>query len=186
MPERCAWPNNDLMREYHDTEWGVPLHEDRKHFEFLILDAAQAGLSWNTVLQKRENYRKAFADFDPEKVARFTPKRIEKLLQDPGIIRNRLKVQSAVTNAHAFLAVREEFGSFDAYIWRFVNGKPIKNKWRSLSELPASTPISDTMSKDLKRRGFAFVGSTICYAYMQAAGLVNDHVIQCFRYNEVE
>ncbi|MCG3197291.1 MAG: DNA-3-methyladenine glycosylase I [Candidatus Omnitrophica bacterium] len=185
MRDRCAWPTNDLMREYHDTEWGVPLHEDRKHFEFLILDAAQAGLSWNTVLQKRENYRKAFAEFDPEKVARFTPKRIEKLLQNPGIIRNRLKVQSAITNARAFLAVREEFGSFDAYIWRFVNGKPITNKWRSLSELPASTPISDTMSKDLKRRGFAFVGSTICYAYMQAAGLVNDHVVQCFRYNEV-
>ena len=170
------------MIHYHDTEWGVPLHDDRKHFEFLILDAAQAGLSWRTVLLKRENYRRAFDDFDPVKVARYTEKRIAQLLLNPGIIRNRLKVRSAVTNAQQFLAVQAEFGSFDSYIWQFVGGRPRVNHWQSLAELPARTTESDAMSKDLKRRGFRFVGSTICYAYMQAAGLVNDHRRTCFRH----
>lgn len=170
------------MIHYHDTEWGVPLHDDRKHFEFLILDAAQAGLSWRTVLLKRENYRRAFDDFDPVKVARYTEKRIAQLLLNPGIIRNRLKVRSAVTNAQQFLAVQAEFGSFDKYIWQFVGGRPRVNHWQSLAELPARTTESDAMSKDLKRRGFRFVGSTICYAYMQAAGLVNDHRRTCFRH----
>jgi len=181
--ERCSWPGSEpLMIEYHDTEWGVPLHDDRKHFEFLVLDAAQAGLSWRTVLLKRENYRKAFDDFDPEKIARYSAKRVAKLLANPGIIRNRLKVQSAVTNARQFLAVQEEFGSFDRFIWGFVEGSPRINRFDKPSEIPAKSPESDAMSKELKKRGFAFVGSTICYAYMQAAGLVNDHLVTCFRY----
>jgi len=190
MPEkksltRCGWPGNPLMIEYHDEEWGVPKHDDNILFEYLILDAAQAGLSWNTVLQKRENYRRAFDNFDAEKIARYTPAKLEKLLQDPGIIRNRLKVESAVKNARGFLAVQEEFGSFDKYIWQFAGGRPIQNQWRELKQLPARTAESDAMSKDLKKRGFSFVGTTICYAFMQAAGLVNDHVMDCFRHKQV-
>lgn len=168
--------------EYHDTEWGVPVFDDRIQFEFLILEGAQAGLSWSTILNKRAGYRKAFADFDPQKVARFTSKRIEKLLRDPSIVRNRLKVESTVTNARAFLAVQEEFGSFSDYIWRFVDGKPVQNRWRNDGEIPATSPASDALSKDLKQRGFRFVGSTIVYAHMQATGLVNDHLVDCFRY----
>lgn len=183
---RCAWIADQLMCDYHDKEWGVPLHDDLKHYEFLVLDAAQAGLSWRTVLNKRENYRKAFYGFDPARVARFTERRVEKLLQNPGIIRNKQKVRSAVTNAKAFLAVQQEFGSFDAYIWRFVEGKTILNHWQKLEELPAETAESRAMSKDMKARGFAFCGPTICYAYMQAAGLVNDHIIECFRHAEVQ
>ena len=185
--KRCAWPGeNPLMQEYHDTEWGVPLHDDKLFFEFLVLDAAQAGLNWAMILNKREGYRKAFAGFDVQKVARFTEKRVEKLLLDPGIVRNRLKVNSAVTNAKAFLAVQKEFGSFDAYIWQFVGGKPIQNKWKREKEIPTSSPESDAMSKDLKKRGFKFVGTTICYAFMQAAGLVNDHTTDCARHREVK
>lgn len=183
---RCTWVTEDpLYIAYHDEEWGVPLHDDRALFEFLILEGAQAGLSWLTVLRKREAYRKAFAGFDPEKVARFTPRKIERLLENPGIIRNRLKVHSAVTNARAFLKVQEEFGSFDRFIWDFVDGKPIQNRWGSDAELPAKTPLSDRISKELKRRGFKFVGSTICYAHMQATGMVNDHTTDCFRYGAV-
>ena len=173
------------MIAYHDEEWGVPLHDDGKLFEFLILEGAQAGLSWSTILNKRAGYRKAFAGFDPTKVARFTERRVEKLLTDPGIVRNRAKVTSAVGNAKAFLAVQEEFGTFDAYQWRFVDGAPVQNKWRRLADLPASTPVSEAMSKDLKKRGFRFVGPTICYAHMQATGMVNDHVVSCFRHREV-
>jgi DNA-3-methyladenine glycosylase I len=173
------------MIEYHDTEWGVPVHDDRKLFEFLVLDAAQAGLSWRTVLLKRENYRKAFDDFEAEKVARYTQKRLTTLLQNPGIVRNRLKVRSAVINARAFLKVRDEFGSFDRYIWQFVGGKPRINRLQSMKQIPATSRESDAMSKDMKRRGFTFCGSTICYAFMQAAGLVNDHLITCFRHHEV-
>lgn len=185
--ERCPWPGDlDVMIEYHDTEWGVPLHDDRKHFEFLVLDGAQAGLSWRTVLLKRDHYRKAFDGFDPAKVARYTERRIEKLLQNPGIIRNRLKIESAVSNAKCFLKVCDEFGSFDAFIWRFVDGRPRLNRFQKLSELPARSPESDAMSKELKARGFAFAGSTICYAYMQAAGMVNDHLVTCFRHAEVQ
>jgi len=184
---RCGWSmNHPLMIEYHDTEWGVPLHDDRKLFEFLVLDAAQAGLSWQTVLLKRGNYRKAFDNFDAEKVARYTEKRIAKLLTNPGIIRNRLKVRSAVQNAQAFLKVRDEFGSFDRYIWQFVGGKPLITRVKSMKEIAATSKESDAMSKDLKRRGFNFVGSTICYAFMQAAGLVNDHLVTCFRHHEVQ
>ena len=184
---RCTWvrADNPLMLEYHDREWGVPVHDDRKHFEFLILEGAQAGLSWSTVLNKREAYRRAFADFDPEKVARFTPKRIEKLLLDPGIIRNRLKIESSVKNAKAFLKVQEEFGTFDDFCWRFVNGKPKRNKWQTIKQIPATSPESDAFSKDLKQRGFNFVGSTIIYAHMQAVGMVNDHLIDCFRYRDL-
>ncbi len=181
---RCRWAEGvslDYIR-YHDEEWGVPVHDDRTQFEFLILEGAQAGLSWSTILNKREGYRKAFADFDPGKVARFTKKRVEKLLQDPSIVRNRLKVESAVSNAKAFLAVQEEFGSFSDYIWGFVDGKPIQNKFRRDRDIPATSPESDVLSKDLKKRGFRFVGSTIVYAHMQATGLVNDHVTGCFRY----
>ena len=186
MNNRCGWTLTDpLIIDYHDNEWGVPVHDDIKHFEMIVLDGAQAGLSWKTVLYKRENYRKAFDGFDPHKVARYNDRKIEKLLQDPGIIRNRLKVQSAVRNAKAFLSVVEEFGTFDSYIWQFVDQKTIHNKWKSLSELPARTPESDLMSKDMKKRGFNFVGSTICYAYMQAAGMVNDHTIDCFRHKAV-
>jgi DNA-3-methyladenine glycosylase I len=187
MPEdqkfRCPWClATDRYIRYHDEEWGVPVHDDRKHFEFLILEGAQAGLSWLTVLNKREGYRKAFADFDPARVARFTPARIEKLLLDPGIIRNRLKVNSAVNNARRFLKVQEEFGAFDRYVWQFVNGKPRVNKWKTLKQIPPTSPESDALSKDLVRRGFKFVGSTVIYAHMQACGLINDHLVDCFRY----
>jgi DNA-3-methyladenine glycosylase I len=185
-PKRCAWSEkSDLYRVYHDTEWGVPVHDDRRHFEMLILEGAQAGLSWETILNKREHYRRAFAGFDPAKVARFTPARVERLLQDAGIVRNRLKVEGAVRNARAFLQVQREFGTFDAYIWRFVGGKPVRNHRHALGEIPARTDVSDAMSRDLKKRGFTFVGSTICYAYMQAVGLVNDHLVSCFRHREV-
>ncbi len=184
--KRCEWCITDpLYVKYHDEEWGVPVHDDKKHFEMIILDGAQAGLSWLTVLRKRENYRKAFDNFDPEKVAKYDEKKIAELLENPGIIRNKLKVKSAVTNARAFIKVQEEFGSFDKYIWQFVNYKPVVNKWKSDKEIPATSEESDAMSKDLKSRGFKFVGSTICYAYMQAAGMVNDHVVTCFRYKEV-
>jgi DNA-3-methyladenine glycosylase I len=179
---RCHWASNELSIRYHDEEWGVPVHDDRRWFEFLILEGAQAGLSWDTILRKRDNFRRAFAGFDPAVVARFNERRVDALLADPGIIRNRLKVLSAIQNARAFLKVQEECGSFDAYIWRFVDGRPIQANWRSHKEIPARTPHSDAMSKDLKRRGFNFVGSTICYALMQATGLVNDHVVDCFRH----
>jgi DNA-3-methyladenine glycosylase I len=173
------------MLQYHDREWGVPVHDDPKHFEFLILEGAQAGLSWSTVLKKREAYRKAFDHFDPAKVARFTAPRIEKLLLDPGIIRNRLKIESSVKNAKAFLKIQEEFGSFDNFCWGFVDGKPKLNKWKSMQQIPATSPESDAFSKDLKQRGFNFVGSTILYAHMQAVGMVNDHLTDCFRYREL-
>ena len=179
--QRCEWPRNELAIRYHDEEWGVPVHDDRLLFEFLILEGAQAGLSWDTILKKREHYREAFDAFEPTKVARYTTRKIEKLLKDPGIVRNRLKVESAVTNAKALLEVAKDFGSFDAYIWQFTRGKPILNSWTSLKQLPARTAESDAMSKDLQRRGFRFVGSTICYAFMQATGMVNDHVLGCFR-----
>ncbi len=183
---RCEWCGNDpLYVAYHDDEWGVPVHDDRLLFEFLTLEGAQAGLSWITILRKREGYRKAFADFDPEKVARFTKAKQEKLLLNPAIVRNRLKVKSAISNAKAFLEVQEEFGSFNKYIWRFVDGKPIVNRFKSMKDIPAKTDVSDVMSKDLKRRGFKFVGSTICYAHMQATGMVNDHTLSCFRYTQL-
>lgn len=183
---RCAWSEgiDQEYLDYHDNEWGVPVRDDNRHFEFLILEAAQAGLSWRTVLRKRAGYRRAFADFDPERVARFNKRSIERLLVDPGIIRNRLKIEAAVTNAKRFLAVQEEFGSFDAYVWRFVDGRPIVNAWRRQSEVPATSPQSDALSRDLKQRGFKFVGSTVIYAHMQATGLVNDHVVDCFRYEQ--
>ena len=184
---RCPWClSNPAMTEYHDTEWGVPVHDDRKLFEFLVLDGAQAGLSWQTILLKRENYRRAFDNFDAEKVARFSEKRVAKLLQDPGIVRNRLKVRSAVINARAFLNLCDEFGSFDRYIWQFVGGKPRVNHFKTLKQIPATSKESDAMSKDMKQRGFKFCGSTICYAFMQAAGLVNDHLVNCFRHREVQ
>ena len=170
---------------YHDAEWGVPLHDDRRLFEFLILEGAQAGLSWDTILRKRENYRKAFDDFDAEKIARYDEKKVAELLQNEGIVRNRLKIASTIRNAKSYLKTIDEFGSFDSYIWQFVDGKPIVNAWQNLSEVPAKTSVSDAMSKDLKQRGFTFAGSTICYAFMQACGLVNDHLVSCFRYNEV-
>ena len=183
---RCGWTRNDpLYCAYHDTEWGVPMHDDRSLFEFLILEGAQAGLSWITILKKRENYREAFDNFDVKRVARYDANKIESLLQDSGIVRNRLKVEAAVTNAQKFLEVQAEFGSFDAFIWQFVDGRPIQNRWRSLAEVPASTRESDAMSRELKRRGFKFVGSTICYAHMQATGMVNDHVTDCFRHKEL-
>jgi DNA-3-methyladenine glycosylase I len=184
---RCEWTGADSgMIEYHDTEWGVPLSDDRKLFEFLVLEGAQAGLSWSTVLRKRENYRKAFDGFDPEKVAVYDESRLETLLSDPGIIRNRLKVRSAISNAAAFLRVAGEFGSFSEYVWRFVDGRPVMNGFRRMSDIPATSPVSDTMSRDMKKRGFKFVGSTICYAHMQATGMVNDHMVSCFRYPEIE
>lgn len=183
---RCEWAKHELEVAYHDSEWGMPLHDDQRLFEFLILEGAQAGLSWLTVLKKRDEYRKAFDQFDPQKVARFTPKKIEKLLTNEGIIRNKLKVNSAVQNAKAFLQIQKEFGSFDEYIWNFVDGKPITNQWKTLQDIPAKTPLSDTISKDLKKRGFNFVGSTIIYAFMQATGMVNDHTTTCFRYNEIK
>ncbi len=186
MKKRCAWAGTDpLYVSYHDTEWGVPLHDDRKLFESLVLDGAQAGLSWITILKKRENYRRAFDEFDAERIASYDDAKILELLSNSGIVRNRLKIESAVRNARAYLSVREEFGSFDAYLWRFVGGETIRNAWRTEEEIPASTPESEAMSKDLKSRGFRFVGPTICYAFMQAAGLVNDHVLDCFRYGEV-
>jgi DNA-3-methyladenine glycosylase I len=182
--QRCDWGARagELMMAYHDEEWGVPVHDDRKQFEFLTLESAQAGLSWSTVLNKRENYRRAFAEFDPEKVARFTDKRIERLLADPGIIRNRQKVTAAVTNARSFLDVRDEFGTFDAFIWRFVDGRPIQNLVQQMKDIRATSKESDALSKDLKQRGFKFVGSTIIYAHMQAVGMVNDHLVTCFRH----
>ncbi len=182
--KRCGWAEGvgDNYIEYHDTEWGVPVTDDRTQFEFLILEGAQAGLSWSTILNKRDGYRKNFADFDPEKVARFTTRRIEKMLGDPGIVRNRLKVESAVSNAKAFLKIQEEFGGFTNYIWGFVDGKPRQNRFRTMQEMPATSPESDALSKDLKKRGFRFVGSTIMYAHMQATGLVNDHLVGCFRH----
>lgn len=183
---RCGWCLKfDQYIQYHDEEWGVPVHDDRKHFEFLILEGAQAGLSWSTILKKRDGYKKAFADFDPTKVARFTPARIEKILMDPSIVRNRLKVTATVNNAKRFLNIQKEFGSFDAYIWQFVGGKPITNRWKSLQEVPATTAESDALSKDLIRRGFKFAGSTVMYSHMQACGLVNDHLISCWRYREI-
>jgi DNA-3-methyladenine glycosylase I len=183
---RCTWAGIDpLIVAYHDTEWGVPLHDDRGLFEFLILEGAQAGLSWSTILRKRENYRKAFAGFEIEAVADFTPADVERLLANPGIVRNRLKVESSIINAHKFLEIQKEFGSFDRYVWNFVDGKPLINEFNSLSELPARTTQSDTLSKDLQKRGFKFVGSTICYAFMQAVGMVNDHLVDCFRYRQV-
>jgi DNA-3-methyladenine glycosylase I len=186
LRKRCFWCGTDpLYVEYHDREWGVPVHDDRKLFEFLVLEGAQAGLSWITVLRKREAYRSAFAEFDPERVARFDARRVERLLANPGIVRNRLKVESAVKNARAFLAVQEEFGSFSAYQWRFVDGKPIKNGFRTREEVPARTALSDAMSKDLRARGFSFVGSTIVYAHMQAVGMVDDHLVDCFRHAEL-
>ncbi len=180
--KRCPWATaSELQAAYHDAEWGVPVHDDRVFFEFLILEGAQAGLSWDTILKKRENYRRVFAGFDPVKIACFGQREIARLLKDPGIVRNRLKVESAITNARAFLAVQKEFGAFDAYIWRFVGGSPKRNRRRTMKDVPASTPESDAMSRDLKRRGFRFVGTTICYAFMQATGLVDDHLATCFR-----
>ena len=181
MKERCGWAKTELSAAYHDKEWGVPVHDDRVLFEFLVLEGAQVGLSWETILQKREGYRKAFAGFDPAKVARFTPSRMKQLMENPGIVRNRLKIQSTVSNAKAFLSVQKEFGSFDKYVWRFVGGKPLLNRRRSLKDIPARSAESDALSKDLLKRGFRFVGSTIIYAYMQAVGMVDDHVDGCFR-----
>src|SRR5579859_726399 len=179
---RCAWAKDPIYIAYHDREWGVPVHDDRLLFEFLILEGAQAGLSWITILKKRDNYRRAFNNFEARKVARYDKRKVQKLLADPGIVRNRLKIESAIQNAKAFLAVQKEFGSFDTYIWRFVGGQPIRNQRKTLKEVPARTTESDAMSKDLIRRGFRFVGSTICYAFMQAVGMVNDHTIDCFRH----
>jgi DNA-3-methyladenine glycosylase I len=186
--KRCEWVSakDPLMLDYHDREWGVPVHDDRKHFEFLVLEAAQAGLSWSIVLKKREGYRRAFSGFDPQKVARYTDKRIEDLTQDSSIIRNRLKIAAAVRNARQFLAIQEEFGSFDSYCWRFVDGKPTVNRWKATKDIPATSLQSDAFSKDLKQRGFSFVGSTVIYAHMQAVGMVNDHLVGCFRYREVQ
>lgn len=182
--KRCDWAKNELAIDYHDTEWGVPVHDDRLLFEFLILEGAQAGLSWDTILAKRENYRKAFDNFDPAKVARYSEAKQAKLLENPGIIRNRLKIASAISNAKAFLKVQKEFGSFDVHIWSFVGGKPIDGKRKVLGDIPAKTEISDALAKDLKKRGFNFVGSTIMYAFMQATGMANDHVASCFRYRQ--
>jgi DNA-3-methyladenine glycosylase I len=181
-PPRCAWPRTDLDIRYHDEEWGVPVHDDRTFFEFLVLEGAQAGLSWSTILRKRERYREVFAGFDPARVARFTSARIERLLLDPGIVRHRRKVEGTVRNARAFLALQEEHGSFDAWVWRFVDGRPRDAHRRTTAEIPTRTPESDALSADLRRRGFTFVGSTICYAFMQATGLVNDHIVGCFRH----
>jgi DNA-3-methyladenine glycosylase I len=184
--KRCPWPGDDPgMIAYHDSEWGVPLHDDRKLFEFLVLEGMQAGLSWSTILKKRENFRSAFEGFDPAKVALYSDKEVKRLLADPGIVRNRLKVMAAINNARRFLAVQREFGSFDAYIWQFVGGNPIKHRLRSLSEVQATSPESDLISSDLKRRGFKFVGSTLVYAHMQATGMINDHFVYCFRYNRL-
>ncbi len=185
--KRCAWAEKSPLEiKYHDQEWGVPVHDDRLLFELLILEGAQAGLSWATILQKRAGYLKAFDNFDARKIARYSDAKKEKLLQDPGIVRNRLKVSAAVENAKCFLAVQKEYGSFDAYIWSFVDGKPIQNRWKKMSALPVSTSVAEVMSKDLKKKGFKFVGPTICYAYMQAVGMVNDHLVSCFRHVEVK
>ena len=183
--QRCLWAASEPNLSYHDTQWGVPVHDDRLLFEMLILEGAQAGLSWTTILNKRENYRRAFDNFDAKKIARYGARKVEQLLADPGIVRNRLKVAATITNAKAFLAVQKEFGSFDAYIWSFVKGKPIQNRRKSFKEVPARTPESDAMSKDLLKRGFKFVGSTICYAFMQAVGMVNDHTVDCFRHEKL-
>jgi len=186
LTKRCAWSaTGPLETVYHDAEWGVPVHDDRRLFEFLILEGAQAGLSWSTILRKRDAYREAFAGFDAGQVSRFDSRRQRALLTDEGIVRNRLKIESAVRNARAFLSVQAEFGSFDAYVWRFVDGKPVRNAWKSPAQVPASTPVSDALSKDLKARAFNFVGSTICYAFMQAVGMVNDHVVGCFRWKQL-
>jgi DNA-3-methyladenine glycosylase I len=186
MKNRCTWAGTDpIYITYHDTEWGVPLHDDRKLFEFLILEGAQAGLSWITILKKRQNYRNAFDDFNPHKIARYDSLKIKQLLSNPGIIRNKLKIEAAVQNARSFLSIQKEFSSFDAYLWQFVGGKTRKNHWKTISDIPACSAESEAMSKDLKKRGFKFVGPTICYALMQAVGLVNDHTLDCFRYSEV-
>jgi DNA-3-methyladenine glycosylase I len=185
QPPRCAWAKGEIHLDYHDREWGVPVHDDRLLFEFLILEGAQAGLSWDTILRKREHYRMAFDNFDTRAVAAYDQRKVEALLANPGIVRNRLKVTSAIRNAQACIAVQEAFGSFDAYVWRFVGGQPRKNTWRTGQEVPARTPESDALSQDLRRRGFTFVGSTICYAFMQAVGMVNDHTVECFRYAEI-
>ncbi|RJQ18219.1 DNA-3-methyladenine glycosylase I [Candidatus Woesearchaeota archaeon] len=182
--KRCAWPKNELAIQYHDHEWGLPVHDDRKLFEAIILDAFQAGLSWDTILKKRENFRKAFDNFDAKKIAKYDEKKVKQLMNNEGIIRNNLKIKAAITNAKAFLHVQKEFGSFDKYIWQFVSHKPIINKRKSIKEIPAKTEISDAMSKDMKKRGFAFCGSTICYAFMQAVGMVNDHTVDCFCYRK--
>ena len=185
VPKRCSWAQNELAIRYHDQEWGVPVHDDRRLFEFLILEGAQAGLSWDTILKKRDNYRVAFDNFDPEIVARYDRRKIGSLLKDPGIVRNRLKIESTVRNAQAFLKVQDEAGSFDQYLWQFVDGKPRVNAWKAGRNLPARTAQSDALSKDLRQRGFNFVGSTICYAFMQALGMVNDHIVDCFRYRVI-
>ena len=185
--KRCEWANkNDIEQSYHDNEWGVAIHDDRSLFEFLVLEGAQAGLSWSTILRKREGYRKAFDNFDAWKISQYSETDVSRLLADPEIIRNRLKIKGAITNARAFLQVREQFGSFDRYIWQFVNGRPIQNSWRKTTEIPSSSPESEAMSKDLQKRGFKFVGTTICYAFMQAVGMVNDHVVSCFRYRQLK
>lgn len=183
---RCPWAKGEQYEAYHDREWGVPVHDDRLLFEFLILEGAQAGLSWATILRKRENYRAAFEGFDPAVVAAYGKRKQASLLNDAGIVRNRLKIESAIDNAKAFLAVQDEFGSFDEYIWSFVDGEPMQNRWQAMADVPANTPESDAMSRDLKRRGFRFVGSTICYAFMQAVGMVNDHLVECYRHTELQ
>jgi DNA-3-methyladenine glycosylase I len=184
--QRCPWPENDeLYIEYHDKEWGSPVHDDRTHFEFLVLESAQAGLSWITILRRRENYRKAYLNFVPEKVAIFNESKLEELLNNPGIIRNRKKIEASINNAQRFLEIQAEFGSFDTYIWKFVDGKPVVNKWKKISELPANSKLSDKISADLKKRGFKFIGSTIIYSHLQATGIVNDHITSCFRYSEL-
>jgi len=185
MP-RCAWAKDELSIAYHDQEWGVPAHDDKILFEFLILEGAQAGLSWNTILKKRENYRQAFQHFDPRIIARYDAHQVERLLANPGIVRNRLKIAAAIQNARAFLAVQEEFASFDAYLWSFVGGRPKVNRWRTLREIPSQTPEAEALSRDLKRRRFKFVGPTICYAFMQAVGMANDHTVDCFRHAQLE
>ena len=185
MTTRCAWAQTEMMIAYHDKEWGVPVHDDRVLFEFLILEGAQAGLSWSTILNKRDNYRRAFDNFDARKVAKYNARKIKQLLADPGIVRNKLKVAAAVQNAKAFLAIQKEFGNFDAYVWSFVNQKPIQNHFKMMKDVPAKTSESDAMSKDLLKRGFKFVGSTICYAFMQAVGMVNDHITDCFRHSQI-
>ena len=186
MKKRCAWCEvNDRMRAYHDKEWGVPVHNDRKLFEFMVLDAFQAGLSWSTILNTRQNFKKAFDNFDPKKIARYDKRKVARLLKDAGIIRNRQKIEATIKNARAFLVIKKEFGTFDKFIWQFVGGKPRQNRFRTMRRIPPKTRQSDAMSKELKKRGFSFVGSTICYAFMQAAGMVNDHVISCFRYPDI-
>jgi len=185
--KRCDWANgSELEQAYHDQEWGVEIHDDRTLFEFLVLEGAQAGLSWSTILKKREAYRRAFDNFDARKISKYSENTVSRLLANPGIIRNRLKINAAITNARAFLQVQKEFGSFDRYIWQFVHGKPVRNSWRKMTDIPSSTPESDAMSKDLQKRGFTFIGPTICYAFMQAVGMVNDHVVDCFRYKELK